>query len=100
MWIKFNYNTKKTTLSGYDVDHTQKFAIYVEKVNKALEVANILKNHPKVVDVKVMLEKPMDMYTVYLGRDARVINSTAQFLSNDDLRGFVWSLQVGFELAF
>ena len=60
MWIKFNFSTS----DAYGNHSTVKFAIEVEKPERAFIVGCDLSNNDKVKDVKVMLNRPTDMYTI------------------------------------
>ena len=99
MWIKLNFKTKQTGYAGTEIPATVKFAIEVEGSDNALAVANTLGNNDKVTDVKVMLKRPADMYTIYMNKEGRLESNSHHLVTNADIQSFIWALKAGISMG-
>lgn len=102
MWIKFNFETVVgigTTGGAHLLKKEVKFAIEVQKPDRALIVGNDLSNNDKVKDVKVMLNRPVDMYTIYINKDGCTESNSQHLVTNADIQSFIWAIKAGISMG-
>lgn len=99
MWIKFNFRTKQAGTMGTEIPSTVKFAIEVEKPERALIVGNDLGNNSKVTDVKVMLNRPMDANTIYIDKEGYTQSNSQHLVTNSDTQSFIWAIKAGISMG-
>ena len=99
MWIKFNFKTTGVGFSGQPIQKTQKFAIEVEKPERALIVANDFSNNNKVTDVKVMLNRPVDADTIYIDKEGFTQSNSQHLVTSSDTQSFIWAIKAGISMG-
>lgn len=95
MWIKFNHQSR----DAYGKFTTVKFAVEVEKPERALIVGNDLSNNDMVKDVKVMLNRPTDMYTIYINKEGCTESNSQHLVTNSSIQSFIWAIKAGISMG-
>ena len=98
MWIKFNLETTVGIGTSGGVHLLKKdvhMCIEQETAEKALALANTLSNNSKVTDVKVVLNRPADMYTIYINKEGNTESRSDHFVTNNDIQSFIWAIKAG-----
>ena len=98
MWIKFNLETVAgigTTGGAHPLKRNVHFCIEQETADDALALGNTLSNNTKVTDVKVVLNRPVDMYTIYINKEGCTESNSAHLVTNNDIQSFIWAIKAG-----
>lgn len=100
MYVKFTFNATIGIATSGGVRPLYKktpMCIEQDSADNALSLMTTLSNNDKVLDAKVVINKPKDedKETIFITKDGYVEGYSDHLVSNADTQSFVWALKAG-----